>query len=58
MAVRVRVSVLDLIGEFVTSEYSDVLNIFKKIRPDQKGAQLVISVGGNQVWHLVDHHEG
>ncbi len=45
-------SVLDLVGEFVASEYSDVLTIFKKIRPDEKGAQLVISVGGNKVVDL------
>ncbi len=45
-------SVLNLLGEFVTSEYADVANIFERIRPDEKGAQLVISVRGNKVVDL------
>lgn len=51
-AFRVRVRTLDLQSDFVTAEYADVLDIFKEIRPDQKLAQLVITVGGKKVVDL------
>lgn len=43
---------LNLSSEFISSEYAEILDIFKKIRPEQKGSQLVITVGGQKVVDL------
>ncbi len=43
---------MELTNSFVDANYAQALEIFKKIRPDQKGSQLVVKVKGKTVIDL------